>query len=75
MHVTMIHLQIENRTSGGLAVSDSLSRQARGVNRKGVESRLDVVTRDYVPPQKHEIKRSKSSPAVRECVTLDRFVN
>jgi len=36
-----------------------------GVIRKGgVESRLDVVTLDYVPPPKHEVKRSKSTPAV-----------
>ena len=37
-----------------------------GVIRKGgVESRLEVVTRDYVPPPppKYEIKRSKSTPA------------
>lgn len=36
-----------------------------GVIRKGgVESRLDVVTLDYVAPPKHEVKRSKSTPAV-----------
>ena len=38
-----------------------------GVIRKGgVESRLEVVTRDYVPPPpppKYEVKRSKSTPA------------
>lgn len=47
-------------------LSDSLHRQASvGVIRKGgVESRLDVVTHDYVPPQKPEVKRSRSTPAV-----------
>jgi cell division cycle protein 20 (cofactor of APC complex) len=61
------------RTSNGagLAVSDSLSRQAGGgvIRKGGVESRLDVVTRDYYPPHvngsgKPEVKRSKSTPAV-----------
>ncbi len=42
----------------------SAERQTVGVIRKGgVESRLDVVTRDYVPPPKSELKRSKSTPA------------
>ena len=34
------------------------------IRKGGVESRLDVVTNDYVPPPKPEIKRSKSTPAV-----------
>lgn len=58
---------IKRTTGGSIAVSKSLRRQASaGVIRKGgVESRLDVVTRDYVPPPpKSETKRSKSQPAV-----------
>ena len=54
------------RTSGGIPVSDSFRSQAGGgvIRKGGVESRLDVVTNDYVPPPKPEIKRSKSTPAV-----------
>ena len=50
---------------GGIPNSDSFQRQAGGgvIRKGGVESRLDVVTRDYVPPPKHEVKRSKSTPA------------
>lgn len=53
-------------TTGSIEVTERLRRQASlGLIRKGaVESRLDVVTRDYVPPPKKEIKRSKSQPAV-----------
>lgn len=49
-----------------IPTNDSLVKQAsNGVIRKGgVESRLDVVTNDYVPPAKAEMKRSKSTPAV-----------
>ena len=63
---------VKRATSGGLAVSESLSRQASGgvIRKGGVESRLDVVTRDYIPPpsqqsntNKSEVKRSKSIPA------------
>lgn len=40
------------------------SSQPVGVIRKGgIESRLDVVTRDYIPPPKQELKRSRSTPA------------
>ncbi|EIW80121.1 WD40 repeat-like protein [Coniophora puteana RWD-64-598 SS2] len=51
--------------------SSSVSSQAHsGIIRKGgVESRLDVISRDYVPPQsshKKEIKRSRSTPAPRD---------
>lgn len=51
---------------GNLAVSDDLHRQASGgvIRKGGIESRLDVVTLDYIPPQKSEIKRSKSTPAI-----------
>lgn len=50
---------------GGIPNSDSFQRQASGgvIRKGGVESRLDVVTMDYVPPPKHEVKRSKSTPA------------
>ena len=52
--------------SAGIPTSDSYQRQAKGgvIRKGGVESRLDVVTLDYVPPPKHEVKRSKSTPAV-----------
>ncbi|KAG6821152.1 hypothetical protein H0H93_005372 [Arthromyces matolae] len=64
---------IKRATSGSIPVSDSLQRQAgAGVIRKGrVESRLDVVTHDYVPPPKVELKRSRSTPA---SATRDRFI-
>ncbi|OSX58201.1 hypothetical protein POSPLADRAFT_1173606 [Postia placenta MAD-698-R-SB12] len=64
---------IKRATSGAIQVSESLQRQASlGVIRKGgVESRLDVITRDYVPPPKSEKKRSKSQPT-RD--TRDRFI-
>lgn len=41
-----------------------------------MESRLDVVTNDYVPPPKSEIKRSKSTPAVSRAAAShrDRFI-
>lgn len=53
-------------TTGSIEVTDRLRRQASlGLIRKGgVESRIDVVTRDYVPPPKKEVKRSRSQPAV-----------
>jgi cell division cycle 20, cofactor of APC complex len=61
---------VKRATPGALAVSDSLSRQASGgvIRRGGVESRLDVVTRDYVAPH---LKRSRSTPAVDQ---RDRFI-
>ncbi|KAG6909445.1 hypothetical protein DXG01_000430 [Tephrocybe rancida] len=64
---------IKRATSTSIPVSDSLHRQAgTGVIRKGgVESRLDVVTRDYVPPPKPEVKRSRSTPASAH---RDRFI-
>ncbi|GBE83646.1 WD repeat-containing protein [Sparassis crispa] len=62
---------IKRQTSGALQVSESLHRQAStGVLRKGgVESKLDVITHDYVPPKSE--KRSKSQPS-RD--TRDRFI-
>lgn len=46
------------------------------IRKGGVESRLDVVTNDYVPPPKPEIKRSKSTPAVNRAGLdqRDRFI-
>jgi cell division cycle 20, cofactor of APC complex len=56
---------VKRATSGAFPVSDSLQRQAgAGVIRKGgIESKLNVISRDYVPPQKSELKRSRSTPA------------
>ena len=65
-------------SAAGIPVSRSLRKQASyGLIRKGgVESRIDVITRDYVPPAtssqsqqqlpqpRSEGKRSKSQPAV-----------
>lgn len=55
------------RLTGGIQVTDSLAKQAGGgIIRKGsAESRIDVITRDYVPPPKTEMKRSRSTPANR----------
>ena len=57
---------IKRTTSSGIPLSEAFQRQANGgvIRKGGVESRLEVVTRDYVPPPKPEIKRSKSTPAV-----------
>ncbi|KAF5386753.1 hypothetical protein D9615_001810 [Tricholomella constricta] len=69
---------VKRTTAGVIPVSDSFQRQAgTGVIRKGgVESRLDVVTRDYVPPPKPELKRSRSTPAANRIGldTRDRFI-
>ncbi|KAF7972063.1 hypothetical protein HWV62_19215 [Athelia sp. TMB] len=65
------------RAAGGIDVSESLSRQASGgvIRKGGIESRLDVVTRDYVPPApRPEVKRSRSTPAVRDRDQRDRFI-
>ncbi len=63
---------IKRTTSSGIPLSEAFQRQANGgvIRRGGVESRLEVVTRDYVPPPKAEIKRSKSTPAVVSCCGL-----
>ncbi|KAL1939059.1 hypothetical protein VTO73DRAFT_10319 [Trametes versicolor] len=62
---------IKRATSSSLQVSETLQRQASMglIRRGGVESRLDVVTRDYVPPKSE--KRSRSQPT-RD--TRDRFI-
>ena len=53
-------------------MTDSLAKQASGgIIRKGsAESRIDVITRDYVPPPKTEMKRSRSTPANRSVRTI-----
>jgi len=63
---------VKRTTSGTIPVSASLQRQASsGVIRKGgIESKLDVVSRDYVPPPKKEAKRSRSTPAMVRPSTL-----
>ncbi|KAF4598152.1 ubiquitin-protein transferase activating protein [Pleurotus pulmonarius] len=64
----------KRQASGGINVADSLQRQAGGgvIRKGGIESRLDVVTRDYIPPPqpKSEIRRSRSTPATNR-VGLD----
>ncbi|KAM6501040.1 WD repeat-containing protein slp1 [Amanita muscaria] len=69
---------IKRTTSSGIPLSEAFQRQANGgvIRKGGVESRLDVVTRDYVPPPKPEIKRSKSTPAVNKIGgdKRDRFI-
>ena len=67
---------IKRTTSSGIPLSDAFQRQANGgvIRKGGVESRLEVVTRDYVPPLKAEIKRSKSTPAVVSIHNLTRNV-
>ena len=56
---------VKRATGSSYQVSEALQRQAStGIIRKGgIESRLEVVTRDYVPPPKTE-KRSRSQPTV-----------
>ncbi|KAI0036993.1 WD40 repeat-like protein [Vararia minispora EC-137] len=67
---------VKRATSGTFPVSDTLQRQASaGVIRKGgIESKLEVVSRDYVPPTKLEPKRSRSTPAMVNRDNRDRFI-
>ena len=64
---------IKRATTGSLQVSDTLQRQASsGIIRKGgVESRIDVITRDYVPPKTQ--KRSRSQPNVSSAFIAGSF--
>ncbi|KAJ2914968.1 hypothetical protein MD484_g5466, partial [Candolleomyces efflorescens] len=57
---------VKRASAGGVPTSESFQRQAIGgvIRKGGVESRLDVVTNDYVPPPRADLKRSKSTPAV-----------
>ncbi|KAF8871680.1 WD40-repeat-containing domain protein [Infundibulicybe gibba] len=66
---------IKRTTSSGIPSSESFQKQAGGgvIRKGGVESRLDVVTRDYVPPPKSEVKRSRSTPATNRN-QRDRFI-
>ncbi|KAJ3872151.1 WD40-repeat-containing domain protein [Lentinula edodes] len=62
-------------TTGAIPISEDLKGQAGGglIRKGGVElSRLDVVSRDYIPP-KPELKRSRSTPATNRD-TRDRFI-
>ncbi|KAF7338563.1 hypothetical protein MVEN_02082500 [Mycena venus] len=71
-----IESPIKRATSTSIPLSDAFQRQASaGVIRKGgVESRIDVVTLDYVPPPKSaEVKRSRSTPAINRA-ERDRFI-
>ncbi|TFK71153.1 WD40 repeat-like protein [Pluteus cervinus] len=69
---------VKRAASSTIPVSDSLQRQAGGgvIRKGGIESRLDVVTHDYVPPPKPELKRSKSTPAANRAASdhRDRFI-
>ncbi|KAF7295183.1 hypothetical protein MIND_01057100 [Mycena indigotica] len=67
------------RSSSSIPVTDAFQRQASsGVIRKGgVESRIDVVVLDYVPPpisKPAEVKRSRSTPAIKNVADRDRFI-
>ncbi|KAF8185037.1 WD40-repeat-containing domain protein [Mycena galopus ATCC 62051] len=65
---------LKRATSSSIPLSDAFQRQANsGVIRKGgVESRLDVITLDYVPPPKPTaVKRSRSTP---NFAGRDRFI-
>ncbi|KAG1763104.1 WD40-repeat-containing domain protein [Suillus occidentalis] len=62
---------VKRAAGGGIAISDSFQRQAGGgvIRKGGIETRLDVVSRDYLPPTSQprpELKRSRSTPATRE---------
>ena len=62
--IEQISLETTNPFISRPVKRDALQRQAKsGVVRKGgIESRLEVVTKDYIPP-KPQVKRSKSTPA------------
>jgi cell division cycle protein 20 (cofactor of APC complex) len=63
---------VKRATSTAIPLSDAFQRQASGgvIRKGGVESRIDVVTLDYVPPPKSaEVKRSRSTPAI-VCLSL-----
>jgi len=62
--IDQISLETTNPFISRPVKRDALQRQAKsGVVRKGgIESRLEVVTKDYIPP-KPQVKRSKSTPA------------
>ena len=57
-------------------MTDSLAKQASGgiIKKGSAESRIDVITRDYVPPPKPEMKRSRSTPASRSVSVLLCFI-
>lgn len=63
---------VKRPSSGAIDVTKSLQRQASAgvIKRGGIESRMDVVTRDYVPPPKTDTRRSRSQPAVSNCPAI-----
>ncbi|KAJ7702455.1 WD40 repeat-like protein [Mycena rosella] len=72
-----IESPIKRATSTSIPLSDAFQRQASGgvIRKGGVESRIDVVTLDYVPPPKSaEVKRSRSTPAINRS-ERDRFIS
>ncbi|KAF7304620.1 hypothetical protein MKEN_01175900 [Mycena kentingensis (nom. inval.)] len=67
---------VKRASTTSIPVSDAFHRQASGgvIRKGGVESRIDVVTIDYVPPPKSsEVKRSRSTPAIN-VADRDRFI-
>lgn len=53
-------------------MTEEMQREASGglIKRgKGLASQFDVIKNDYVPPAKTEMKRSKSQPAVKVCLS------
>lgn len=57
---------LKRSTSNGMLLSEELQRQANSgaMRRNGPESRMNVITNDYVPPPQMETKRSKSQPVI-----------
>jgi cell division cycle 20, cofactor of APC complex len=52
---------------GNIPITEELQRQASSglIRRGGIESKMDVVTMDYIPPMpKAEIKRARSQPSM-----------
>ncbi|KIJ59908.1 hypothetical protein HYDPIDRAFT_99857 [Hydnomerulius pinastri MD-312] len=54
------------RTTSGTTTSQSSSSNAGVIRKGGIESRLEVVSHDYHPPSRPELKRSRSTPSTRE---------
>ncbi|KAL1746431.1 WD40-repeat-containing domain protein [Schizophyllum fasciatum] len=72
---------IKRIASGAGALNDTLQQQASGgvIRKGGFESKLDVITRDIVPPpqqaKEKPDKRSRSTPATnRSADTRDRYI-
>ncbi|KAJ7197284.1 WD40-repeat-containing domain protein [Mycena pura] len=73
-----IESPVKRATSTAIPLSDAFQRQASGgvIRKGGVESRIDVVTLDYIPPppKSAEVKRSRSTPAIKSVAERDRFI-